>query len=136
MPEALSMHIRQTIIERRSQGEPMTVIARELGIGYTTANKIWWQWKSTGDVAPQYEKCRTAASRRRKPDAVYARALELRQAEPTWGAPLIRVCLAEEFTDADLPSVRTLQVWFRRAGVQRSPRVRVKKPRASRATLS
>jgi hypothetical protein len=113
----------------------MTVIARELDIGYTTANKIWRQWKSTGDVAPQYEKCREAASRRRKPAAVYERALDLKRAEPSWGAPLIRLTLAEAFAEQDLPSVRTLQVWFRRAGVQRSPRVRVKKACASRSKL-
>ena len=50
------------------------------------------------------------------------KVLRLKRKHPKWGAPLIRLKLEEEIDDP--PSVRTLQRWFREAGVGQSPKVK------------
>lgn len=78
---------------------------------YETVRRIYHRYLQTGQLEPSYEKCRQQAIR--SSEAVYERAIELKQAHPKWGAGLIWVELAADFAEADLPSQRTLQRWFR-----------------------
>jgi hypothetical protein len=55
---------------------------------------------------------------------IVAAALGLRQVHRRWGAPLIRVLLGHRFAAKDLPSPRTLQRWFARAGLGPAPKGR------------
>lgn len=119
MPTAIAISVRQTIIERRQQGEKFTQIARELKLSYGTVRNIWRQFQSEGHLTPHYDQCRHTAIR--KGAALYASAVQLKQLHPGWGAGLIRLELATTYPTATLPSERTLQRWFRRAEVGASP---------------
>jgi hypothetical protein len=55
---------------------------------------------------------------------VYEAAIDLKREHPKWGAQFIRIHLQRQYPQQALPSVRTLQRWFRAAGVARTPSVR------------
>jgi len=130
MPAALSMRERQTIIEMREQGHSFRKIAEALHRDDETVRKIYHRYQQVGQLEPSYDKCRQQAIR--SSEAVYERTIELKQAHPKWGAGLIWVELAEDFAEEDLPSERTLQRWFRKAGVQAPPPERRPRPFATR----
>lgn len=76
-------------------------------------------YRREGRVQPNYGACgqrQVQASAR-----VYRGALWLKRAHPTWGAPLIRQLLQEKWSAEKVPHARTLQRWFRQAGVQIQP---------------
>lgn len=125
MPAALSMEIRQEVVSRREEGESFVKIANELAISYDGARQIWRHWQKYKQLEPRYEAC----SRRgiRYMQAVYERAIELKQVHQKWGAQVIRIQLCDEFEDKDVPQIRTLQSWFRQAGVSQTANVRQKK---------
>lgn len=130
MPAALALSIREEIVRRRQQGETFRRIARELKVSYAATRRIWDRFEQEGNLKPHYERCRPPEVR--KAVRLHERAVELKQSHPRWGAGLIRLELSEEFPTEELPSERTLQRWFRRAGVGRTrvdtqPRVRVKR---------
>jgi hypothetical protein len=58
----------------------------------------------------------------------------MRRAHPSWGAPLIRLFLCERPSLRPLPAPRTLQRWFRAAGLAPAPRGRRPGQPARRAT--
>ena len=60
--------------------------------------------------------------------------MSLRQEHPTWGAGLIRVQLLLESPGRPVPSERTLQRWFVRAGLSPAPAGRPPRTRLDRAT--
>ena len=119
MPAATALSIREQVVKRHQAGESLARISRELGVAYETARKLWRHYRQTGRLEPSYDRCRPAAVR--KAAAVYAQALTLKQQHPTWGGGLIWVELAEQFEETQLPSVRTLQRWFRRTGLTAPP---------------
>lgn len=116
MPAAKTLQQRREIVARRQRGESLAAIARALDVSYGAVRNIYRRFEETGQLGPNYERCRHTSVR--KDSAIYERAVALKRAHPTWGAGLIWVELADEFAEAQLPSVRTLQRWFRRAGVQ------------------
>jgi hypothetical protein len=86
-----------------------------LDLYYGTVRNIWYHYQRTGHLIPNYEAC--AQSGVRKGQAIYERAVALKRLHPSWGAGLIWVELADEFRETELPSERTLQRWFHRAGL-------------------
>ena len=128
MPRAVPLPVRQEIVARYQAGQSLTAIASELGLVYRTVRGIWQYFRERGaaGLAPNYEACRRTGPK--FPAEVHAAALALKAAHPTWGAPLIRLELAAAFPEP-LPSVRTLQLWFRRADLH--PR-RARHPTAPR----
>jgi hypothetical protein len=126
MPAALSMRERRQIVAMREQEHRFREIAEELHRDYETVRKIYHRYVQKGQLEAAYDLC--CQQGMRSNEAVYERAIQLKQAHPKWGAGLIWVELAEEFEEGELPSERSLQRWFRRAGVQnpapeRPPRV-------------
>lgn len=115
MPVATALSIRREIVQRHQGGEKYKTIANELRLSYGTVRNVWRQFKQQGHVNPAYERCRHTAIRKRQ--ALYEQGIALKRAHPGWGAGLIRVELAEQFETSELPSERTLQRWFRRAGL-------------------
>ncbi|MEP0764096.1 MAG: helix-turn-helix domain containing protein [Chloroflexota bacterium] len=130
MPAAHAITIRKEIVERRSGGESFRHIARTMGLSYDTVRAIWRHWESRGTLAANYEACRHKGPR--KAAAVVEAALGLKRAHPRWGAGLIRVLLSEEFAAQDLPSERTLQRWWRQAGLGRTPSAQQSRPQVIR----
>ena len=123
MPAATPIPIRRTIVERREKGETYAQIARDLAMPYMTVRKVYRDYQIRGYLEPNYERCRQTEIR--KEHAVYEKAMEIKGAHPGWGAGLIWVELAEEFAETDLPSIRTLQRWFRQAGLKSPKQDRV-----------
>jgi hypothetical protein len=115
MPAALAVSVREEIVRRRNAGETFQQIANELGVSYNASRRIWQQYEREGQIKPHYERCRPPSVR--KGQALYEAAVALKQAHRSWGAGLIRLEMTERFAAEQLPSERTLQRWFRRAGV-------------------
>lgn len=130
MPAALSMSERRKIVSMREQGHSLQAISEELGRAYETVRRIYHRYQQDGQLEANYDRCRHQAIRSR--EAIYQRAIQLKQVHPKWGAGLIWVELAEEFDEEDLPSERTLQRWFKRGGVQSHPPEHAPKPFAMR----
>lgn len=117
MPAALALHERREIIARREQGESLASIARSVRRSYDAVRRIYHAYVNSGRLSPAYERCKHTAVRH---DAtLYEVAIALKAAHPGWGAGLIVTELRDQYPQATLPSVRTLQRWFRRAGVQK-----------------
>jgi hypothetical protein len=91
---------------------------------------IYHRYVETGRLMPAYDRC--VHSEVRSDKAIYTAAVEMKRTHPSWGAGLIRVELSDSFTEAMLPSVRTLQRWFRRAQVQTPKREKTPKPKVKR----
>ena len=124
MPAATPIKQREEIVRRREQGESLADIARGMNLAYRTVRHVWRHYEKTGEVRPRYAGC--VHTDIRKDPAIYEQAIALKRAHPRWGAGLIWVELVEIFGEADLPSERTLQRWFQRAGVARArPQVAV-----------
>jgi transposase len=112
---------RREIIRRHEQGESLRSISSEMGMSYETVKKLWRHWVKKGSIEPNYEAAKQRGTRQY--GQVYAQAVQLKRDHPRWGAPLIRLKLQAQ-SNQTLPSVRTLQRWFREAGVNRAAQIR------------
>lgn len=125
MPAPIAVEKRREIVKRHEAGESLKAISDDLQLSYNTVKKIWAHWRKYQKVTPNYEQAKQKGTRRYR--HIYEEALTMRREHPRWGAPLIRVKLREAHPSAKLPSVRSLQRWFREAGIARSPKVRQSK---------
>lgn len=130
MPAALSIGERQQVVAMREQGYSFREIAEALNRNPETVRRIYHRYVQSGQLEASYDKCRQQSIR--SSEEVYQRAIGLKEAHPKWGAGLIWIELAEEFDETTLPSERTLQRWFRRAGVQNPAPDRRPRPFAAR----
>ena len=62
---------------------------------------------------------------------VYRGSKWLKRKHPKWGAPFIRTILKERYPKEEIPAVRTMQVWFRKAGLNH-PRAYRKEPKVEK----
>lgn len=123
MPAPLENGSRLEIVGRHQQGESLRSISDSLGISYHTVKKVWQHWSRHGKVEPNYERVRERGTRRY--ETAYALAVGLKREHPRWGGQLIWLELRRQHPHLALPGVRTLQRWFREAGVQRSATLKV-----------
>jgi hypothetical protein len=114
MPCALSLVVRQQIIDLKAKGNSLQSIAKEQHLGYATLLRLWKRYKAEGTVGltPHYNNCGPAAGPRCAP-VIYRAAVWLKRCHPDWGAALIRVILKDRYKDLMISSERTLQQWFR-----------------------
>lgn len=115
MPAATPVRIRQMIVARREAGESYVSIGQDLAMPYITVRKVYQHYQQTGQIEASYDQCRPKSVR--SAEAIYQKAIELKRSHSGWGAGLIWVELTELFDESSLPSVRTLQRWFHRAGL-------------------
>lgn len=130
MPAALPTGIRREIVERREGGDSFASIADGLKVSYSAVRNIYQRYVKTKRLAPGYERC--SHTEVRSDQAIYSAAVEMKRVHPSWGAGLIRVELSADFPQASLPSIRTLQRWFKRGKVQNPLREKTPKPRVKR----
>ena len=118
MPQAWPLALREQIVQRHQQGEPLTEIAAALKVPYRTVRRWWHRHQQEGveGLHTRYAHCGPKGPK--APPAVHAAALELKREHPSWGAGLIRLQLVEQFAASEVPQVRALQRWFRAAGLQ------------------
>jgi transposase len=127
MPRALPLALREQIVRRRQQREPLTAIAEALQVPERTVRRWWHKYQQAGPDGLQTHYAHCGPKGPKAPPAVHAAALELKREHPTWGAGLIRLQLVERFDAAAVPKERAIQRWFQAAGLQ--------PPRAKRPPL-
>lgn len=120
MAAPVPLPVRQAMRCRWEHGATTTELSQDFGVPARTVRGLVKRWREAPEagVAPAY---------RRLPDPppppahpAYAKAILLRQAHPRWGAGLIRVYLKRQGVEP-LPAERTLNRWFRRAGLGPAP---------------
>jgi hypothetical protein len=121
MPRALAVPVRQVVRRRWQAGQGTSDIAAALALAVRTVRHLIYRLQLFGDAAltPDYVHCGRPVSRTR--NQLYEAAVQLRRSHPTWGAGLIRVLLHEQRPRRRLPAERTLQRWFRQAGLAPAP---------------
>jgi hypothetical protein len=122
MPQAIAVPIRLDIVRRHGQGQSLADIAQDRGLPYGTVRQIWRHHRDQDrdGLRPRYERCGHPGPRG---DArVIRAACWLKRRHPGWGAVLIGQLIHQRWPDRPMPHERTLQRWFRQAGVNRSPR--------------
>lgn len=120
MPGPIENHIRETIVRRHQGGESLRSISAELKLSYETVKHLWQHWLKSGHIEPSYERAKVRGTRQYQ--AIYDQVIQLKRDHPRWGAQLIQLEL-QKAAMKPLPSVRTIQRWFREAGVNRSANV-------------
>ncbi|MCI0560578.1 MAG: helix-turn-helix domain-containing protein [Nitrososphaera sp.] len=115
MPVPIPVPIRQSIVQRHEQGESLWAIAKELDISLWTVRQIWRRYRKQAEAGllPKYES--GGKSRRKK--LIYRAGIWLKRLHGNWGGGLIRLLLKQRWSDKKIPHERTLQRWFREAGV-------------------
>src|SRR3989475_8006515 len=121
MPQAWPLALREQVVQRHQQGEPLTEIAAALKVPYRTVRRWWHRYHQEGveGLHTHYAHCGPKGPK--APPAVHAAALELKREHPSWGAGLIRLQLVERFAASPAPQVRALQRRFHAAGLQPAP---------------
>jgi hypothetical protein len=126
MPRAIAVPVRRVVVRRWQRGQTAAEIATALGLVPRSVRHLLRQAAAGPDLTPAYDRCGRHRPAARQ--AVYEHALELRRQHPTWGAGLIRVFLRDRFATRRVPGERTLQRWFRRAGLGPAPAGRRPRP--------
>lgn len=132
MPSAIAVPIRQQMVELREQGKSYREIAQALGQSRHSVRQICRRWRSGGSEAlvPNYERCGHPGVKFER--LVWRSAIYLKRRHRQWGGGIIRVILQQRWSERPIPSERTLQRWFRAAGVGSAP-VQPTRPRRERA---
>jgi hypothetical protein len=117
MPRATPLPVREKLWQRAQQGDSPAVLAHTFRLPLRTVRHLLQRFRQAGAEAlkPAY-RCPTAPADPTAP-AWRAQALDLRRQHPTWGAPFVRVVLQEQYPQQLCPEARTLQRWFRQAGL-------------------
>ena len=132
MPLAQSTTVRRRIVEAHQKGQSLKAIAQKENLSYSSVLGYWRRYRQRGleGLAPDYQHC--GRSGPVNDDLMYRAARYLKYLHRQWGAALIRLKLEQRYPKASLPSVRTLQRWFKRAHL--TPlRKRLPKPEQTRA---
>jgi transposase len=118
MPQPLPFPLRQELVRRHQQGEPLTAIAASMQVPYPTVRNWWRRFRLQGELGLQthYDRCGPQAPK--SPPAFYQAALAMKREHPTWGAPLIRIELQRQFPEQPFPQARAMQRWFQAADLQ------------------
>ena len=117
MGAALALATRQAIIDGHRGGTSYAALAREHNVAYGSVVTLCRRFDADGEAAvrPRYDHC--ARRGQRSDRLIYRAACWLKRRHRTWGAPLIHLRLEERYAELAVPSVRTMQRWFRAAGL-------------------
>jgi Helix-turn-helix domain len=121
MARAVAIPVRLVLFRRWQRGQSVSQIAAALALRPRTVRHLIQRWRAEEVEAlqPAYERC---GGQHPWPDSeIFDLALNLRRQHPSWGAGYIRVQLQETLPRRRLPSTRTLQRWFARAGLGPAP---------------
>ena len=131
MPKPVPVPVRQKLWERAQSGETTAGLARAFDLSPRTVRQLLKRFRDRGPdaLAPDYR--RPDRLPHAYPAELREEALALRRRHPTWGAVLIRLALKQRRPKVAWPEPRTLQRWFRRAGLGPAPPPR--RPPGSRA---
>src|SRR4051794_15011816 len=129
MPRPVPVPVRQKLWERSQRGETTASLAYAFDLSPHTVRRLLKRFRDRGPAALRPDYHRPTRLPNAYPDHVREAALALRREHPDWSAALIRSALSERGPNNAWPELRTLQRWFRSAGLgpasppQRPPRV-------------
>lgn len=117
MPCALPLALREQIILLHQQHTPACNIAAQVQASITTVRRLIYAYKCGGaaGLQPAYKACGPKQPRCNR--ALLRAALWLKRLHPQWGAPFIHLCLIRRYKDQHAPSVRSMQRWMRKTGL-------------------
>ena len=135
MARAVPVPVRQALLRRWQRGQTLAEIAHALMLPRRTVRRLLHHLRDARyaeeALAPGYQRC---GWHRPWPNAeLFHAALEMRRQHGGWGATLIRIMLQERWPRQPLPSTRTLQRWFTRAGLGPTPKGRHPQTHTQRA---
>jgi hypothetical protein len=112
MPRAISMAMRQLVVDQYKRGISKSKIACNLQIGRTSVHTIISRYKEAGEsgLIPNYDNC--GKSRPQASDFIYRAVRCMRTWHPNWGGEKIRSQMLMLRPELDLPEVRTFYRWF------------------------
>jgi transposase len=133
MPRPIPVPIRQAMFRLWQQGRGTRQIATLWDVPCSTVRRLLQRFRRHGSagIPPAY---RHLSATEAAPSEMVQTAVCLRREHPTWGAGLIRVQLLLEAPGRPVPSERTLQRWFLRAGLCPAPAGRPPGTNQARAT--
>lgn len=114
MGQAINLAMREKLYELLGQGTKLKVISETLGLSYSTTKSLSRRLREKGQegLKPDYSRCGSQAPQSKV--AYQGLARQLKEEHPRWGAPRLWVELKlQGHPEVDLPSVRTLQRWYR-----------------------
>src|SRR5438309_9143007 len=117
MPVALSLSVRQMIVREKMGGSSLALISEKHHLSYSTVCRIYqrYQREGTQGMMPRFSNCGIKKPSPRQ--TLYRRAaVWLKRLHPKWGAAFIKVQLERRYHKR-LPCARTLQRWFKKAGL-------------------
>jgi hypothetical protein len=122
MPPPTPTPVRAALFRRWRLGHPVAELARDFRLAQRTVRDLVQRFQLLGSdgIPPSYSR----PSPDTPTDPLRLQAILLRQQHPSWGAGLIRVLLRRDYDHASVPAERTLQRWFRAAGLGPAPRGR------------
>ncbi|MEO1515516.1 MAG: hypothetical protein AAFV95_10895 [Bacteroidota bacterium] len=117
MGSALAYKKRELIVKEKLNGKTLACIALENNFSYSTTCRIWRRFKRHGfeGLSANYNNCGPSTIKHSK--KVYRCGLWLKRRHPKWSAPFILTLLQDRYPNEIFPSVRTMQLWFRKAGL-------------------
>lgn len=133
MPVPIAVAIREQIVQQRESGKNLREIAQEMGMSYNSVRNVWRLYQKEGRISPNYEHC--GAKGVKSSQRVYRAALFLKRLHPSWGAPLIRYLLQEKWPEEEIGNVRSLQRWFKQAGLNPLRKKQVGEARKGRSQV-
>jgi transposase len=134
MPRPVSVPVRRAMFRLWQQGQATRQIATSLDLPASTVRRLLRRFRRSGleGIPTAYHHPVAGAT---GPSEMMEAALGMRQEHFTWGAGLIRVQLLREAPGQPVPSERTLQRWFARAGLSPTPAGRPPRASLARATV-
>ena len=111
------MSTRRAVIDAYRAGHSCNALAKRFKLNYNTVRTLCLRYRTQGEagLAPRYDRCGRQAIT--FAPLIYRAACWLKRRHPGWGAPCIRLVLQERYPTLSLPAVRTLQRWFKKAGL-------------------
>jgi hypothetical protein len=127
------MPIREQILSLKEQGKTYLQIGEVLGLSRHSVRGICRRVQKAGKAAlkPSYENCGKREIHFER--LLWRSAIFLKRRHPTWGGGIIRVILKQRWPERTLPTVRTLQRWFLKAGLATTPAPSNPQPHRARA---
>lgn len=109
---ALCISKRRLIVQEKLSGKSLLSISSTEGISYATTKRVWQRYKARGatGLGADYANC---GPKRPKYYRIYRFSIMLKRKYPKWGAPVIRDVLSKRYPEEKMPSIRTIQLWFK-----------------------
>ncbi len=117
MPLALATSVRRRIVEAHRGGESLKAIALRENLSYSCVRTYWHRYRQRGleGLAPDYQNCGRQGPG--NDQLIYRAARYLKFLHREWGAAFIRLKLRQRYPAHRVPSVRTMQRWFKKAAL-------------------